>query len=282
MKHGLVRSDPFEGISTAVRANHERFHFVSREDAAKVLAACPDAQWRLIFALARFGGLRCPSEVLKLTWGDINWERNLIRVPSPKTEHHEGGASRMIPLFPELKQPLLDAFDETEDGTEWVITRYRGGNMNLRTQLFRIIAKAGVEPWPKLFQNLRSTRETELVEEFPAHVACRWIGNTQPIAAKHYLQLTDEHFAKAIAGESKKVAHNAAQKTHATAHQERSERKPDDAKTPTKVGICEGLHGDSHTCINLNAPRAGLEPATCGLEDRRSIQLSYRGQKHES
>ena len=26
-------------------------------------------------------------------------------------------------------------------------------------------------------------------------------------------------------------------------------------------------------------PRAGLEPATCGLEDRCSIQLSYRGNK---
>ena len=29
-------------------------------------------------------------------------------------------------------------------------------------------------------------------------------------------------------------------------------------------------------CIG-EAPRAGLEPATCGLEDRCSIQLSYRG-----
>ena len=135
-----------------------------------------------------------------------------------------------------------------------------------------------VEPWSKLFQNLRSTRETELVEDFPAHVACRWIGNSQPIAAKHYLQLTDEHFAKAIAGEPKKVAHNAAQKAHATARKERSERKPDDAKTPTKVGICEGLHGDSHTCINLNAPRAGLEPATCGLEDRPSTLITLWNQ----
>ena len=53
---------------------------------------------------------------------------------------------------------------------------------------------AGLQRWPKLFQNLRSTRETELAEDFPMHVVCPWIGNSQPIAAKHYLQVTDDHF----------------------------------------------------------------------------------------
>lgn len=53
-------------------------------------------------------------------------------------------------------------------------------------------------PWPKLFQNLRSTRETELAETFPLHVVCSWIGNTQSVVAKHYLQVTDEHFKKAL------------------------------------------------------------------------------------
>ena len=58
----------------------------------------------------------------------------------------------------------------------------------------RIIRKADLKPWPKLFQNLRATRETELAEEFPIHVVCDWIGNTQAVATKHYLQTTDEHF----------------------------------------------------------------------------------------
>ena len=49
-----------------------------------------------------------------------------------------------------------------------------------------------------MFQNLRSTRETELADDFPMHVVCQWIGNSQPIAAKHYLQVTDDHFSKAV------------------------------------------------------------------------------------
>ena len=74
------------------------------------------------------------------------------------------------------------------------MTRFREAKQNLRTQLAKIIKRAGVEPWPKLFHNLRSTRETELAETHPLHVDCAWIGNSQPIAAKHYLQVTDEHF----------------------------------------------------------------------------------------
>ena len=41
-------------------ANKGRQRFISREDAQKVLDACPDAEWRLIFSLCRYGGLRCP------------------------------------------------------------------------------------------------------------------------------------------------------------------------------------------------------------------------------
>jgi hypothetical protein len=69
--------------------------------------------------------------------------------------------------------------------------------VNLRTQFLRILDKAGIEPWPKLFQNLRSSRQTELTETWPAHVVCAWIGNSEVIARDHYLQITDDHFAAA-------------------------------------------------------------------------------------
>ena len=68
-KRRIVASNPFgEMKGIAVQANKAREYFLSRADAAKVLEACPDAQWRLIVALCRYGGLRCPTEVLRLTW----------------------------------------------------------------------------------------------------------------------------------------------------------------------------------------------------------------------
>ena len=143
---------------------------------------------------------------------DVDWEHERIRITSSKTKRHVGKASRVIPLFPELRPYLDAAWDESEAGTEFVITRYREGNQNLRTQLERIIRRAGFSAWPKLFQNLRSTRETELTERFPIHVVCEWIGNSVPVAAKHYLQVTDDHYAEALRAEA---AQNAAQQPHA-------------------------------------------------------------------
>jgi hypothetical protein len=62
---------------------------------------------------------------------------------------------------------------------------------NLRTQFERLIKRAGLKPWPRLFHNLRSSRETELAAEYPIQVVTAWLGNTPRIALKHYLQVTD-------------------------------------------------------------------------------------------
>ncbi len=72
-------------------------------------------------------------------------------------------------------------------GGDYVIARYRDRDCNLPTQVVKIIERAGLKPWPRLFQNLRSTRETEPAPAHPLHVVCAWIGNSQTAATKHYL-----------------------------------------------------------------------------------------------
>lgn len=84
----------------------------------------------------------------------------------------------MIPIFPELRKPLNEVWELAGEKQEFVITRYRDANQNLRTTFLKIIKRAGLEPWPRLFHNLRATRETELAEPFPMHVVCEWIGNS--------------------------------------------------------------------------------------------------------
>ena len=249
VRKGLIEANPFADQTATIQANPERFHFVSREVADKVLAACPDAEWRLIFALSRYGGLRCPSEHLALTWDSVDWETGRIRIKSTKTEHHVDKASRLIPMFPELRPHLEAVFDAAPEGSVHVINRYRDTNSNLRTQLCRIIERAGVEPWPKLFQNLRSTRETELVEEFPIHVVCSWIGNSKAVAAKHYLQTTDEHFRKA------------AQNPTQSAHDNSDHDGPPDHENPRNV-----------VPDNRSQPLPYVQIAEAGLEPARSYR----------
>ena len=54
-----------------------------------------------------------------------------------------------------------------------------------------------MEPWPRLWQNLRSSRETELAHEWPLHHVCAWIGNSPSVATRHYLQITDADYERA-------------------------------------------------------------------------------------
>ena len=139
----------------------------------------PRDAWRTIIALSRFGGLRCPSEVLSVEWRHVDWERGRITVPSPKTDRYDGKESRAIPLFEDLRPFLEEAFELAVPGQSHVV----GGNhlakangptgwknCNLRTTFEKLVKRAGLEPWPRLFHNLRSSRETELLETFPVHV----------------------------------------------------------------------------------------------------------------
>jgi integrase len=207
VKKKLITENPFDDVKPGSMVNEARKFFVTREMAVKVLEACPNAEWRLLFALSRFGGLRCPSEHFGLLWADVDWDRGRFLVKSPKTEHHEGGADRWVPIFPELRPYLGDAWDPE---AVHVIGKSRDPEKNLRTQMLRIIRKAGLEPWPKVFHNLRASRETELAKEYPIHVVCDWIGNDAMIAKKHYLQVTEDYFERAASGApaGEKVAQN--------------------------------------------------------------------------
>lgn len=73
----------------------------------------------------------------------------------------------------------------------------RLGEKNLRTGLLRVLEKAGIPVWRKLFQNLRASRETELMRLHRANLVHAWMGNTEGVAADHYLMATDEDFDRA-------------------------------------------------------------------------------------
>jgi len=201
LRWGYIKENPFAGVKCGQQRNAARKFFVTQDVIAAALEACPDNQWKLIVILSRYGGLRCPSEHLALKWSDVHWEKNSLTVHSPKTEHHHGGEARILPLFPELRKALQAAYDELPEGAEdWVITRSRSAAANLRTQFLRILKRAGLKPWPRLFQNLRASRETELFQAYPLETACAWIGNTPQVAVIHYLNdpAKDDHFQRAI------------------------------------------------------------------------------------
>jgi integrase len=182
-----LHTNPFASLKGGSETNSSRHFFVTRAMADAVLAQCPDTDWQLIFALPRFAGLRCPTEVTRLEWQHIDWLNKRIRVESPKT------GTRYCPLFPELVPYLHAAKAATYAHPVYCVSQHRG-DKNFATTLQKIIVKAGLKPWPKTFVNLRSTRRTELQESFPGHVIDEWLGHSSKTADLHYLQVTDSHW----------------------------------------------------------------------------------------
>jgi hypothetical protein len=70
-------------------------------------------------------------------------------------------------------------------------------NANLRSEMTRLLRRAGVSGWPRLFHSMRASRQTELQREFPLHVVCSWLGNSPRIAQQSYLLVTEYDFARA-------------------------------------------------------------------------------------
>ena len=263
VRWGWVSSNPFEGIRGSSQIDDRRKRFVSRDTIQKVLDACPDDQWRLVVALSRFGGIRCPSETLALTWADVDFANGTIRVRSCKTEHHEGGGARTIPLFVELEPLLLAEFAALPEGCDLeatpVISRYRDASVNLRTHFERIIKRAGVTPWPKLFHNLRASRETELMREYDLATVCKWIGNSPAVAAKHYAMCVDldADFQRAT-GRAKGAAQNQAQYKSITTGKGKEAVKATNKNRPVLPSDTD----QSRCLLNNQVGDTGLEPVT--------------------
>jgi len=205
VRHGHLTTNPWEHVRQRQGDPSERRAYVPVGDAERVIEHCPNVWWRLLVALARFGGLRTPSESFSLTWGDVDWERGRLSVPSPKTEH-TGKTHRVIPLFPLLRPHLETAFEHAGEGATFVFPlEYRrrahgpGGwaNANLRTTFEKVIRRAGVEPWPRLWHSLRASCESDLAQSFPLAVVTKWMGNTPSVALRHYVDPTETAFSQA-------------------------------------------------------------------------------------
>ena len=263
IKAKLIEENPFDGMPVSVGGSKDKARFITEAESQKILKACPDLQWRLIFSLCRYGGVRCPSEILALTWENILWDSQRIIVTAPKTKRYAGHETRVIPMFPELAGVLNEAyemaFDRLEDKSAVVsgpvVTRYSSASQNLRTTFDKIIKRAGLVPWPKPFQNLRATRETELMESYPSHVVVAWIGHSETVARKHYLQVTDANFERAT---SKVLAPQAAPQLCGVIETEENTEIDENEKTV----VFTAFSAEFASLPEEQITRPGLEPGT--------------------
>ncbi|MFN0134987.1 MAG: tyrosine-type recombinase/integrase [Phycisphaerae bacterium] len=273
----LASENIFEHVDGGSQRNEARNVFVPIDTVERVIGQCRDVEWKLIIALARYGALRTPSETFALTWRDVDFEKGAIRVSSPKTEHHDGHGSRIVPMWPRLRELLTEGLERADEGAVFVISRHRRDeSANLRTQFQRLIVRAGLTDWPRLFQNLRSSRVTELLREFDLATVANWAGHSPAILARHYATSIDKNddFKRAVAFDgldsSPARAHHRAQHSaqqHATEPKrtELSAESNDAAKQGENDTECTDVHSGSFGCKSGGMGVTGLEPVTSSV-----------------
>ena len=188
-----LTKDPTKSIRIGRVVNRSKRRIITMEEYGKLLEACPNQEWRVIIALARIGGLRCPSELQQLRWADVNWTGNRFTVKSPKTERHENHREREVPLFPELRVEL----EKHRSDSEFVIMGLRGTCWHLGEPFRKIADKAGLGVIECPFINMRRSRSNEVVRRWGKALESLWIGHSEQVMEDNYLDSMDEDFLKA-------------------------------------------------------------------------------------
>jgi len=101
-----------------------------------------------------------------------------------------------------------------------------------------------------------------LADRFPIQVVCDWIGNTEAIASKHYLQVTEDHFARAVGQGAPKEGQKERQEPAVLPRKGSQATLSSHKKTPVFQGFAAG-------CEVVQSGRVedrGLEPqaSSCG------------------
>jgi integrase len=189
VEHKLISENPFDGLKFARRSiDKSRQSYVAKQKLLDVVDHARHSEAGLLFLLARFAGLRVPSEPLALTWSCVDWEKMRISIPvGTKT------GFRVLPIFPEFADELSAMFDRAE--SQWIFRTARtSAATTWRQWLDESIAKAKLTQWPKLWTNLRASCRTDLEERFPSQVCDAWLGHSTRVAKDHYLLVKPEHW----------------------------------------------------------------------------------------
>jgi integrase len=200
IKRKQVAESPILEIGVSNTPSRDDDRVITVAEYRRLLEACPNNQWRVIIALARVGGFRCPSEAMTLRWSNVQFDRNVILIQSPKTKRHKGGEARIIPMFAELREELERLyFDPNYGSRDYVITLFsRKKEVYLGSRFNSISRRAGLGIIRNPFDNMRTTRSNEINQLFGSDLENAWIGHSDPTRKKYYYMQAENDIEKAI------------------------------------------------------------------------------------
>jgi integrase len=191
-RRGWILADPVELLEPEERPRpprHSRGRVLGQAEIERLLDTCP-SRGRILVETALFSGLRI-SELLGLTWADIDFAAGLIRVRAQLSRAHHGepahrvapktpASVREVPLVPQLSDRLATHRRATPFAapTDWVFVTSRGTPLGERNVARRVLKKAADATGlndnerPLLrFHDLRHTFTSHLIVDLGLDVA---------------------------------------------------------------------------------------------------------------
>ena len=126
----LIRANPFDGIRQE-KVGQITWQYVSPGHFRALIGACSSLKWRGMITLAYCCGFRL-GEIVHLTWADVDFERQLVRVVrkpasgvteawSPKDKD-----MRLVPLPDEAANVLTELQVAAVEGQTYVVVNGKG------------------------------------------------------------------------------------------------------------------------------------------------------------
>ncbi|WP_200375984.1 tyrosine-type recombinase/integrase [Thiocystis violacea] len=190
-QHGVLQVNPTLGLSLFQERNH-RGRILREDEYPAFFDALGDAPplVRALVYLLLVTGMRL-SEALSARWEDVDFARNLLRLPDTKN-----GRSRLVPLSPAAIGILAQLREHQRNA--WLFPGRGDGHMTRPSRAFRrVLAQAGIDGlW---IHDLRRTFATLAAQQRSLSDVSRLLGHSSVQVTERYIVTADARLAATAA-----------------------------------------------------------------------------------
>ncbi len=188
VKWGKADKNPVKEVKLA-KENNQRIRYLTHEEEERLIAACQEHLQPVVIAAIHTGFRK--SELLSLTWDDVNFQRRVVTV---QAGYAKNGESRSVPMNDVLKRTL-----ELSKTFEGAVFRNRHGQpyKSVNTAFTNAVKRAEIEDFT--FHDLRHTFASRLVMggvDLPT--VKELMGHKDITMTLRYAHLSDDHKQKAV------------------------------------------------------------------------------------
>ena len=186
-QQGVLQINPTSGLGLLPERN-QRGRILREDEYRAFFEALDEAPplVRVLVCLLLVTGMRL-SEALSARWENVDWTRNLLRLPDTKN-----GRPRLVALSPEAIDLLRQLRQHRRNA--WLFPGRGDGHMTRPSRAFsRVLARAGIEGlW---LHDLRRTFATLAAEHKPLPDVSRALGHSSVQVTERYIVTADTRIA---------------------------------------------------------------------------------------